>query len=205
MKNFLFRVFSSLLLAPLVFLLIYLEGYYFYTLLFIMCVFGIYEILLLKSVYIQFVIIAIFLIFIYSIVGISNLENGKFIILYIVLLTWLSDIGGYSFGKIVGGKKIKIISPNKTYSGFIGSLCFTETFIFFFSKLNLHLLDSIYYNFYFIFACTMFVIFGDLIFSYLKRMCDIKDFSNILPGHGGLYDRIDGLMFITIFIYLFLK
>ena len=119
------------------------------------------------------------------------------------MLSWLSDIGGYVFGKLIGGKKIKIISPNKTYSGFVGSFLFVQSFGFYTkSFLNISFINEAFLNFYFLLICTLVVISGDMLFSYFKRICHIKDFSNFLPGHGGLLDRIDGLILLTIFVYI---
>jgi phosphatidate cytidylyltransferase len=130
------------------------------------------------------------------------MNNGKYLIIFILLLSWLSDIGGYIFGKFIGGKKIKIISPNKTYTGFIGSIVFVQFFGFYVKSLNISFINETVLSFYFLLICTLVVILGDLLFSYFKRRCEIKDFSNFLPGHGGLLDRIDGLMLLTIFVYI---
>ena len=120
-----------------------------------------------------------------------------------LILTWLSDIGGYVFGKLIGGKKINFISPNKTFAGFLGSLLFVQVAGYYLKFLNLVFLNETFLNIYFLLICTFVVILGDLLFSFFKRKCFIKDFSNFLPGHGGLLDRIDGLILLIIFIYIF--
>tara|TARA_A100001015_G_scaffold299205_1_gene382952 strand:- start:132 stop:761 length:630 start_codon:yes stop_codon:yes gene_type:complete len=201
-KNFLLRFFSSLLLGPLVISAVYLENYFFYLLLVTIITLAIFETLMLKVKKIKIFIFFLLIIFTLSALQIYNLNNGKYVIIFILLLSWLSDIGGYVFGKFIGGKKIKIISPNKTYSGFVGSFVFVQSFGFYAKSLNASFINAIFLNFYFLLICTLLVILGDMLFSYFKRRCDIKDFSNFLPGHGGLLDRIDGLILLTIFIYI---
>jgi phosphatidate cytidylyltransferase len=203
-KNFLYRLLSSLFLAPIVIYFIYLGGNYFYFLLALIFLIGFYEVFNLNNKIVIFIISFLLLAFIFIIYQIINFKDGSYIIFYVVLLSWLSDIGGYVFGKFFGGKKIKFISPNKTYSGFVGSIIFTQPIIFFKDIFNLKLFNDIFFNSLFIFVCTAIVILGDLLFSYLKRKCDIKDFSNFLPGHGGLLDRIDGLILLTLFIFIIL-
>tara|TARA_B100002019_G_C21061597_1_gene494360 strand:- start:360 stop:728 length:369 start_codon:yes stop_codon:yes gene_type:complete len=116
-----------------------------------------------------------------------------------------SDIGGYVVGKNVKGPKLTRISPKKTISGALGSIIFTIITIsilvnYVFDKFNFQvLIISIITSL----ACQI----GDLFFSYLKRKAKIKDFSNYLPGHGGILDRIDGIYFgipagIITFIFL---
>ena len=206
MKNNTFKRFAaSLFLAPIIFVLIYFEDLYFNTLLFFIMLIGVYEAMKLKFLKIKLVIMLILFSFLYCSYELINLDNGKYIIFYIVLLTCSSDIGGYLFGRLIGGKKINYISPNKTYVGFLGSL-FTAQFVIFFSNfLNITYLNNFYFNYFFIFICSIIVILGDLLFSFFKRKCGIKDYSNIIPGHGGLFDRIDGLMVLTIFIFIVSK
>ena len=201
-KNFLLRFFSSLLLGPLVISAVYLENYFFYLLLVIIITLAIFETLKLKVIKIQIFIFFLLIIFTLSALQIYNLNNGKYVIIFILLLSWLSDIGGYVFGKFIGGKKIKIISPNKTYSGFVGSFLFVQSFGFYAKSLNISFINEGVLNFHFLLICTSVVILGDMLFSYFKRRCEIKDFSNFLPGHGGLLDRIDGLILLTIFVYI---
>jgi len=201
-KNFFLRLLSSLLLGPLVIFTVYLENFFFYLLLLIIIALTIYETSKLEIKIIKIFIFFLLIFFILSALQIYNLNNGKYLIIFIILLTWLSDIGGYVFGKFIGGKKIKIISPNKTYAGFLGSFIFVQFFGFYVKYLNISLINETVLNFYFLLICTLMVILGDLLFSYFKRKCDIKDFSNSLPGHGGLLDRIDGLILLTIFVYI---
>ena len=104
-----------------------------------------------------------------------------------------SDIGGYVFGNIFKGPKLTKISPNKTYAGALGSIICTCMTVL----LLIYLLTN---NFSYVFLITSIFTslgcqVGDLFFSFLKRKAMIKDTGNILPGHGGILDRLDGILF----------
>jgi phosphatidate cytidylyltransferase len=102
-----------------------------------------------------------------------------------------SDIGGFIFGKIFKGPKLTKISPNKTYSGAIGSIVLTliTVSILFYYFLKIFNLDTIILAL----VVSIFCQLGDLLFSLLKRKAKVKDTGNILPGHGGVLDRLDGI------------
>tara|TARA_B110000967_G_scaffold207671_1_gene257609 strand:+ start:552 stop:1214 length:663 start_codon:yes stop_codon:yes gene_type:complete len=123
----------------------------------------------------------------------SDHLNLKIYFLYSVLVAIMSDIGGLVFGKIFKGKKLTKISPNKTISGSIGSLIFSILLIPFYYKslFNENLLDI----FIITIAISTISQLGDLFISYIKRKANVKDTSDILPGHGGILDRIDGMIF----------
>ena len=136
---------------------------------------------------------------------------------FIVLICIFTDLGGYIFGKLFKGPKLTKISPNKTYSGVIGSFIFpTIAGLIYTSKLPLPLgiiapikLEVISNNNELTLLCFILLIsiisqIGDLIISYFKRLAKIKDTGKILPGHGGVLDRIDGLIFVIPLSYLFL-
>jgi len=132
----------------------------------------------------------------------SDYLDLKIYLMYSVLVAILSDIGGLVFGKIFKGKKLTKISPNKTISGSFGSFIFALFLIpLFHSKL-------LEYNFLILSLITILISFtsqlGDLFISYLKRKAKVKNTSDILPGHGGFLDRVDGIIFaIPIGILLF--
>ena len=120
-----------------------------------------------------------------------NDDNLKILILYLILVCVVTDIGGLIFGKIFKGKKLTSISPNKTYSGLIGAYIFSFTLLFIsFETLNFKIYQISIITFL---TCT-FAQLGDLFFSYLKRKANVKDTGTILPGHGGILDRIDGIL-----------
>ena len=133
------------------------------------------------------------------------IQKGPFFFLYVICVCFFTDIGGYVFGKILGGKKLTKISPNKTISGTIGSFitCIIPLILF----LNLGYLDFSF-NLKSIMFCLLVSLIsqlGDLFVSYIKRKAKIKDTGKILPGHGGVLDRVDGIIFAVPFSYLLLK
>jgi phosphatidate cytidylyltransferase len=203
-KNFLHRLLFSIFFAPLVILIVYLGGFYFKCLILLIFIIALYEILLLKNLKIKFIIFFILAIFIFSLFKIASLRNGTIYIFFILVVAWLSDTGGYVFGKLIGGKKIKFISHNKTYSGFLGSLILAQFSIFYLDYFDIYFYNLLYLNMFLVICLSVLVIFGDLLFSWFKRTCNIKDYSNLLPGHGGILDRIDGLIILTIFFNFFL-
>ena len=122
-------------------------------------------------------------------------NNAIITLIFLILICISTDIGGFIFGKLVGGKKLTQISPNKTYSGVFGSFFLSITFGHFY---------YIFYKTYLIFEVNYLILIiiislisqiGDLIISFLKRKAKIKDTGSILPGHGGILDRIDGILF----------
>lgn len=126
-----------------------------------------------------------------------GLFNPYIFILFVSTCVF-SDIGGYIFGKIIGGKKLTKISPNKTISGSIGSFIFS--FIIFYLILNFYLESEIVNKKLSLFWFVPFILsfinqLGDLLISFFKRKANIKNTSKLIPGHGGLLDRIDGIIF----------
>lgn len=114
-------------------------------------------------------------------------------ILFILLLGCVSsDIGGFIFGKIFKGPKLTKISPNKTYAGAFGSIMFTMLVV---NILSFYLLKTLSIKTFILsLAVSIFCQLGDLLFSLLKRKANLKDTGNFLPGHGGVLDRIDGIL-----------
>ena len=133
----------------------------------------------------------------------SEYSNLKVYLLYSVLVAILSDVGGLICGKIFKGKKLTKISPNKTISGSIGSFIFSTLLIPFFYKGQI---DQTLVNFFLItIIISLISQLGDLFISLLKRKAKVKDTSDLLPGHGGVLDRIDGIIFaIPLGIFLFI-
>ena len=124
---------------------------------------------------------------------IENQPDISWNLTFVIIICILSDIGGYFFGKIFKGKKLTKISPNKTYSGMLGSFFLSIMFSFLYSfsisfvDINTIIIISL--------LISMVCQIGDLFISFLKRKSKVKDTGNILPGHGGLLDRIDGILF----------
>ena len=126
--------------------------------------------------------------------------SDKIFLLLIITITISTDVGGFFFGKILKGKKITKVSPNKTYSGMIGSYLLSIIFSYVLFK-----------NYFDNFSMILIIIIvstvsqlGDLFISFLKRKAKLKNTGDILPGHGGLLDRFDGLIF-ALFVGLLIK
>ena len=138
----------------------------------------------------------------------GNTNQELIFLCWALFTTFLSDIGGYIFGKTFGGKKLTKISPNKTYSGAVGSfLCslLSIPMLFLLQKnyLNEVLINFFHLNFYVLtLLISLIAQIGDIIVSYWKRKFKIKDTGKIFPGHGGVLDRIDGLIFVLIFLLI---
>ena len=119
----------------------------------------------------------------------------KISLIFLLLICISTDVGGYIFGKTLGGKKFTKISPNKTYSGIIGSFILSIFFgSFFYLKFDEILILNQHFII-FILVISLISQLGDLSISYIKRRAKIKDTGSILPGHGGVLDRIDGILF----------
>ena len=123
----------------------------------------------------------------------------------VILICISTDIGGFVFGKIFKGSKLTKISPNKTYSGMIGSFFLSIISAFFYTNYY----DLIYWTDNVLFITVILISsvsqIGDLTVSYFKRISKIKNTGKIIPGHGGLLDRIDGMIFAIPFAFIFFK
>ncbi len=211
-KNFRNRFLTSLALLALVFLIFNFN----IILIYFLILFGVLAILeflkLTKKILlskIKFTLVnIIFIFYLFSfclLFFIFSNFTGLKIILYTLLLGCVaSDIGGFVFGKIIKGPKLTKISPNKTYSGAIGSLALSIL------VMSLSFLNYVkVFDYKIIIVAIMTSIFcqlGDLIFSFFKRKAKLNDTGNFLPGHGGILDRVDGILlgipigFITLII-----
>ncbi|WP_415321614.1 phosphatidate cytidylyltransferase [Candidatus Pelagibacter sp. Uisw_092] len=140
-----------------------------------------------KATSLFYLMLIVFLIF-------THLEL-KFHIFFLLAISICSDIGGLVVGKLFKGKKLSKISPNKTISGSIGGLLLSLILIpFFYSHLDF---NNLYLLSVFTIIISMTSQFGDLFISLLKRKAKVKNTSDLLPGHGGILDRIDGMIFAT--------
>ena len=199
------RSISSLFLMSLVFLSALINDYIFLSILFIVVIFSwiewikIIEKIRFKKIY-RIIHITLFLIYLLVafIICFNVFVIDKYFFLTILMICVFSDVGGYVFGKTFGGKKLTKISPNKTISGSIGSFIlsyigFFVIYLYFgdllFIKLQIETL--VFIPFFISLICQL----GDLFISYYKRRAKIKNTGNLIPGHGGLLDRIDGSIF----------
>ena len=144
---------------------------------------------------IQIFSVLFFILFTYS--SYQIYDRSLIAIIWIISICIFSDTGGFVIGKLVGGKKLTKISPNKTIAGSVGSFLFALIPLIF-----IPLIDEIYNNVHFAQLVIVSLLLslicqaGDLLISYFKRKAKVKDTGSILPGHGGLLDRIDGLIFV---------
>ena len=131
-------------------------------------------------------------------------NSGLFLFLFIILICVFTDIGGYIFGNIFKGPKLIKLSPKKTYAGAIGGFLFSLIAGLSFMKITESFYLETHYliTFFGILIISLISQIGDLIISFFKRKAKLKDTGKILPGHGGLLDRIDGLIFVMPIVYL---
>jgi len=126
-------------------------------------------------------------------------DFNVFYFLMIFFICILTDIGGYIFGKIIKGPKLTKISPNKTYSGALGGLLLSllGSWIFYNWSIDIFIKPNLTIGNLFIISIFISIIsqIGDLAVSLFKRLSNLKDTGNIIPGHGGILDRIDGMIF----------
>ncbi len=210
MKNELIkRIISSLILLPLALFLV-IKGSIFFNFFLITCFLIIsiewHNMTKHKSYNIYgFVFL---LISFYTIYQLRNEFEGEyFYILLITIVCIFTDIGGYLFGKLLKGPKLTNLSPNKTYTGVAGSFLLPILFFVFFSKYENTFFNLINLNldlYIFIILISLISQAGDILISYFKRMSKIKDTGKIIPGHGGLLDRLDGMIFAFPFGYILL-
>ncbi len=211
------RIISSIMLIPIA-LFFVIKGSFFFNFFILIC-FAItsYEWHMMSKKKPYTLLGFIFIIFsFYTVYYLRNEFYDDYIyFLMILFICIFTDIGGYVFGKIFKGPKITKISPNKTYSGMFGGYLLSIIFISLFF-INLELLFSntnidvsaqelTLNNFILTIAISTVSQFGDIIVSYFKRLSKIKDTGKIIPGHGGLLDRIDGMIFAFPASYLIFK
>ena len=190
-----FNIYIMTILLLLVYIQIFNEFINIFKKIFINQKFKTFLILTLILIIVSFLIISIWLTFY------NNIEAKQILILKIITICISSDIGGYVFGNFFKWKKLTKISPNKTYSGVLGAYIFSliSFNIFFFSQTNI--IEMIF----FVLILSTISQAGDIFISYLKRKAMIKDTGTILPGHGGILDRFDGLIFAIPLGYFLIK
>lgn len=210
------RVLSSIIIAPIALFFIFKGSVFFDFFLCVIFFVTVFEWLKMSK---KLKIIKFFgILFLFlSILNAYFLRNtyGTEIFVFVILISILTDLGGYIFGKIFKGPKLTKISPNKTYSGAIGSLIVSLIgsliYIEYISNSSLlsfqngyapHSIEHILLTLFIILVISLISQIGDLTISYFKRLAKIKDTGSILPGHGGLLDRIDGIIFAIPFSYI---
>ena len=204
------RIFSSLILIPIV-LFVVTEGSFLFDFFILICfLITLYEWHMMSRKKLYYFLGFFFLFFsFYSAYQIrTNVIDGYEYFLIILLICISTDIGGYIFGNFFKGPKLTKISPKKTYSGVIGGYLLSILFMnlllnygYILKKTN----ETTFNVFIFIILISTVSQLGDILISYFKRLSKIKDTGKIIPGHGGLLDRIDGMIFAYPIAYLIIN
>ena len=207
------RILSSIILFPLIILAIANGGFFFNFVIILCLIISLIEWSKISFNKIIFYLGFFFLLFsFYSIFKIRNFyfsnDQNIFMFIYVFIICVSTDIGGFFFGKLFKGPKLTKISPNKTYSGFIGAIFLSAISSYLFLKNSNLFFLTLYHNDLFFLSITLLMSIisqlGDIIISYFKRKSKLKDTGNLIPGHGGLLDRIDGIIFVYPSFYLLL-
>lgn len=205
--NFVLRLISACVLAPIVLFVTKLGGLYFTCMLLMGAIImggewsqmTIHKRNIWKIMGVPFILIPIFCL-LWMIEQVpseftGNHINGTDMVISIFVFVWANDIGGYICGKVIGGYKLAPkISPNKTIAGFIGGVIFA-------------IAVTPFMQYGAVFAAFVAVVasIGDLIESWIKRKCDVKDSGAIIPGHGGVLDRVDGVLLVAVVVAFSMK
>ena len=212
------RIFTSIIIFPLSIFFIIQGGNFLLCFLLIVFLIANYELFLVFSK--KIIILFLDLILILSLFSIYTLRHDSFyfyaplkdqesfvLLMWVIILCICSDIGGYIFGKIFKWKKLTKISPNKTLSGVLGSFIFSLLSIFIINFLfTSDAINFLQVKFYFLaIIFSLIAQAGDLTISFFKRLEKVKDTGKILPGHGGIFDRVDGLIFVVILTFILYK
>ena len=208
------RILSSIILIPIAFFFVFQGTIFFGFFLSIFFLATSYEWIKMNKINVLKIIGVSYLFFAFLCAYLlrEKFTLGLFILILIICIS--TDVGGYIFGKFFKGPKLTKISPKKTYAGAIGGFILSLVAALIYSKytatgnatfLNLSIwTDITLNNNYLLFVLIISLIsqIGDLLISYFKRLAKIKDTGNLLPGHGGLLDRLDGIIFAIPFSYL---
>ena len=209
-KEFIKRLLSSIILIPIAFFFI-IKGSFFFNFFLLICfIITLYEWHTMSKkktynifghLFLIFSFICTYLVYNLGADGFVNSSGaGLYVFLGILLVCISTDIGGYIFGKLLKGPKLTKISPNKTYAGVFGG--YLLSIIFLSSYVNYHDNNFELENFVLVIAISTISQIGDIVVSYFKRLSKIKNTGKLIPGHGGILDRIDGMIFAFPFYYI---
>ena len=198
-KELVKRILSSIILLPLVFYFL-TSGSFLLILFIVLClIITFYE--WNKMSKNKFYKIFGFIFLLFSFYTFYYLSIELFLLIYVILICISTDIGGYIFGKIFKGPKLTTISPNKTYAGMFGGYLLSLICLIVITNFIDYSIKTFQLILITILLSTVSQV-GDIIVSYFKRQANIKNTSNLIPGHGGLLDRIDGMIFAVPALYL---
>ena len=205
------RILSSIVLMPIVFFFV-IKGSFLFNFLILICFFITsyewHKMTRKKSYYLPGIFFLLISFYTVYQIRTNSPESDYGYFMFILLICISTDLGGYIFGKIFKGPKLTKISPKKTFSGLIGGylLSIVILSIYFKSSFNSFQEDALTFGiFIIILLISTTSQLGDITISYFKRLSKIKDTGKIIPGHGGLLDRIDGMIFAFPFSYLIFK
>ena len=199
------RILSSIILIPIALFFI-IKGAFFFNFFIIICLFiTTYEWYMMSKNKAYHLFGYVFLLL--SFYSAYLIREDLILFLSIILICILTDIGGYVFGKTFKGPKLIKISPKKTYAGVLGGYFFSLIFTNILAN-NSEIFTQKYYSFgideiIFVLIISTVSQIGDIIISYFKRLSKVKDTGKLIPGHGGILDRIDGIIFVFPFYYIF--
>ena len=207
MNNFQKRILTSIIIFPLSIFIIFEGGYLLLSYLLLAFLIANYELFsVFKNKKNILFLDLILILSLFSIYQLRDYNSVSFnLLIWFIIVTVCSDVGGYIFGKIFKWKKISKISPKKTLSGVLGSFIVSLFSLFIMENILKYNIEIKWFEPKFFFVAIILSLIaqaGDLIISYFKRLEKIKDTGKILPGHGGIFDRIDSLMFVIIFGFL---
>ena len=198
-KELVKRILSSIILLPLVFYFL-TSGSFLLILFIVLClIITFYE--WNKMSKNKFYKIFGFIFLLFSFYTFYHLSIELFLLIYVILICISTDMGGYIFGKIFKGPKLTTISPNKTYAGMFGGYLLSLICLIVITNFIDYSIKTFQLILITILLSTVSQV-GDIIVSYFKRKANIKNTSNLIPGHGGLLDRIDGMIFVTPTLYI---
>ena len=208
-KNFINRILTSFILLLIFFFSLFTHQILWTFLIILAAILSFFEFNnLVKKKYkikkklLLFKFVSFFYLIIFVVIGYDLYSSPPVSLLFFLSICIFSDTGGYIVGKLIGGRKLTKISPNKTLSGSIGSFLFSIIPAFIFLTIYKKTENLIYYNenLTLLIATCLFLSLicqlGDLFISFFKRQANVKDTGSLLPGHGGLLDRIDGIIFV---------
>ena len=205
------RIISSILLIPICFLLI-IEGSILFNLFLSLCFFLTileWNKMSKKNVFLKisgYIFLSISFSSVYLLRNFFDEQKSFILFLFVIVICISTDVGGYIFGKILKGPRLTRISPNKTISGMIGSYILSIISTIFFIYIYKEFFELILQFNIQIFILTILISsisqIGDILISYFKRLSKIKNSGNLIPGHGGILDRIDGMLFAFPFSFL---
>ena len=211
------RLISSILMVPVIIFIVLFGSYYFIFFLYLCFAISIYEWINMSNSK-KHLVPGLFLLMLsfYSAYKVRHTSynefDGTYLFLFILFICVLTDLGGYFFGKLLKGPKLTKISPKKTISGFVGGF-FLPLLTFYvlvkseiFTLNNKNLTENFLSFIFFIIIISFISQVGDITVSYFKRLSGVKNSGDIIPGHGGILDRIDGMIFVFLISYfLYLK